>query len=167
MPSFTSLRASAAMTLALGLAALTGCASALDETGADALSPLDEGAEPSLASDEAGELGALQQPLFGSDACRNVYVAVRNFLNDPITVRSLEYYNVSEGRWQTENLANRTLSANGGLEIWIEDLEHAENDLISSANLLYDHVGHTHDEHFNIPDANCVAGAILFDLFVE
>jgi hypothetical protein len=179
----------------VSLSALTGCAgNALDETSIDPVeeaplldehesaSPeLDEAQEPPSLADsstsppdgdeasgrDAGVLGELQQPLFGSNTCRDVYVSVRNFWNDPITVRSIEYYNASEGRWQTEDLANRTLEANGGLEIWIEDLENAENDWIYSVNLLFDHLDHTHNMHFNIPDRTCLAGHIMFDLFVE
>jgi hypothetical protein len=127
----------------------------------------DEASGPAASGREADALGQSQQPLLGSNTCRDVYVSVRNFWNDPITVRSIEYYNASEGRWQTEDLANRTLDADGGLEIWVEDLENAENDTIYSVNLLFDHLDHTHNMHFNIPDRTCLAGHIMFDLFVE
>ena len=177
--------------IVVNLWTLTGCAgNALDETDADLgdeaplrdehepASPLLDEAQATSGSlvdpstspadgDEAGELGQSQQPLFGSNTCRNVYVAVRNFWDDPITVRSIEYYNASEGRWQTEDLANRTLAANGGLEIWVEDLENTENDWVYSVNLLFDHLDHTHNMHFNIPDRTCLAGVVMFDLFVE
>jgi len=127
----------------------------------------DGASRPTALEGEAAALGELQQPLLGSDTCRDVYVSVRNFWSDPITVRSIEYYNASEGRWQTEDLANRTLDANGGLEVWVEDLENTENDMIYSVNLLFDHLGHTHNLHFNLPDRNCMAGLVMFDLFVD
>ena len=120
---------SLALLAALSLSTAMGCGSAADSS----LDVLDETALPDdaeLAPTGMEELGQVQQPLFGSDTCRDVYVSVRNFLNDPITVRSIEYYNGSEGRWQTEDLANRTLAADGGLEIWVENLVHAENDRI-------------------------------------
>jgi hypothetical protein len=138
----------------------------LDEAHAHSESLVDPSTSPG-DDDDAGELGQSQQPLLGSNTCRNVYVAVRNNWDDPITVRSIEYYNASEGRWQTEDLANRTLPANGGLEIWIEDLENTENDWVYSANLLFDHLDHTHNMHFNIPDRTCLAGVVMFDLFVD
>jgi hypothetical protein len=127
----------------------------------------EEASETAGSEREAGALGQSQQPLLGGNTCRNVYIAVRNLKSEPITVRSIEYYNASEGRWQTEDLPNRTLDADDGLEIWIQDLENAENDWIYSANLLFDHLDHTHNTHFNIPDRTCLAGNIMFDLFVE
>lgn len=161
-------RASLAFAI-VNLAALTGCAgSPHDETELD---PIDESASPADPSssprgDDAA-LGEVQQPILGSNTCNDVYISVRNFWNDPITVRSIEYYNGTERRWQTEDLANRTLDADGGLEIWIEDLENAENDTFYSANLLFDHLDHTHNMHFNIADKTCLDGHIMFDLFVE
>ena len=159
--------------------ALTGCGGeAGDELGLDVVDEeaLLEGGEPGTApleasepgaSEEADSLGQAQEALLGSNTCQDAYIAVRNLLSDPITVRSIEYYNGTETRWQTEDLPNRTLAANTGLEIWVQDLERTKNDVVYSANLLYDHLSHTHDEHFNIPDTTCVDGIILFDLFVE
>jgi hypothetical protein len=163
------------------VSALTGCAGAAFDEAEPGLveeaTPLDEhqpasallgeAEEPTSTESEASALGQLQQPLLGSDTCSDVYVSVRNFWSDPITVRSIEFYNASEGRWQTEDLANRTLAANGGLEIWVEDLQGTENDMIYSVNLLFDHLDHYHDLHFNLQDRRCMAGLVMFDLFVE
>lgn len=172
--SLLALSRAGSMLVVAGLSGLTGCAgNAHDESVVDPIDetqPRDEHAPTSPLADDAPQteaLGEVQQPLLGSNTCRDVYIAVRNFWDDPITVRSIEYYNASEGRWQTEDLANRTLDANGGLEIWVEDLENAENDRFYSANLLFDHLDHTHNMHFNIPDKTCLAGHIMFDLFVE
>ncbi|MEY2930808.1 MAG: hypothetical protein RL033_1557, partial [Pseudomonadota bacterium] len=102
----------------VSLSALTGCAgAALDPTELDPTeldpteldrAPIAEAQEPTSTEGEAGPLGQLQQPIFGSENCRDVYLAVRNFKSDPITVRSIEYYNGTDDRWQTENLADRT-----------------------------------------------------------
>jgi hypothetical protein len=102
-----------------------------------------------------------QQPLFGSDACKSVDIRVLNSLSYTITVRSLEYYNASEGRWQTEDLANRDVSP-GAMEFWTPNFENSENDWLYSFNVIYDHPGHNgHVYHVNTPDQTCIPGRVF------
>lgn len=179
-----SPRAAACAGLALAivqLSALTACGGAasdeqdLDLAGEGTPSPTelgrafldgDDASQLAPIEPEANALGQLQQPIFGSNACQDVQIAVRNFKSDPITVRSIDYYNDTEERWQTEDLDNRTLEPDGGLDIWIENLENTRGDLVTLANLYFDHLDHSHHTDFNIDNQTCQDGDIMFDLFV-
>lgn len=99
-------------------------------------------------------------PLFGSNTCHGADIRVLNSRSDSITVRSVEYYNYTEQRWQTENLANKVVSP-GAMEFWWENLERTDRDLITSFNVTFDHGSHNgHVEHVNTPDQSCATGRV-------
>jgi hypothetical protein len=53
-----------------------------------------------------------------------VDIRVKSDLSYAITVRSLEYYNGSEGRWMTEDLDNKVVSS-GAMEFWMPNFEYS------------------------------------------
>jgi len=133
--------------IAIGLLAVSACGGV--------------GVEEADLAAEADPAATAEQPLLGSDACKNVDIRVLNSLSYPITVRSLEYYNASEGRWQSEDLANKVVSP-GALEFWTPNFEYSENDWIYSFNVTYDHPGHNgHVYHVNTPDQTCIPGRVF------
>jgi hypothetical protein len=143
------------------LVLFTGCAG-LDDT--DLGPEFDDGAvEDGKGSGESGEpegVGSVQQPLFGND-CRNADIRVVNSLSYPITVKSVDYYNASEGEWRTEDLTNRSVSS-GAMEFWMPNLNGAENDWIYSFNVNYEcHGAHDHSYHINTPDTTCIPGRVF------
>jgi hypothetical protein len=112
------------------------------------------------AADEAAptQVETVQQPLFNT--CQGADIRVLNSRSDTITVRSVEYYNYTETRWQTEDLANKVVTP-GAMEFWWEDLERTDGDLITSFNVTFDHPGHNgHVQHINTPDQNCDTGRV-------
>jgi hypothetical protein len=72
-------------------------------------------------------------------------------------VKSVEYYNASEWRWQSENLTNKTVYP-GSMEFWTPNFEYSENDWIYSFNVIYDN-GQSY--HVNTPDQTCIPGRVF------
>jgi hypothetical protein len=141
--------------IAASVLAFTACGG----VGIDDAASQDDQVGTSAADPDS--VAALQQPFLGSDSCRTVDIRVLNSLSYPITVRSLEYYNASEGRWQSEDLANRVVSP-GAMEFWTPNFEHAENDWIYSFNVTYDHGSQNGDVyHVNTPDQTCIPGRVF------
>jgi hypothetical protein len=125
------------------------------EAGEEGLDGLDGDSE-----DDPEGIGTQQQALFGND-CRNADIRIVNDLAYPITVRSIDYYNASEGEWRTEDLSNRVVSS-GAMEFWFPNLNGAENDWIYSFNVNYEcHGSHDHSHHINTPDTTCISGRVF------
>jgi hypothetical protein len=145
--------------IAGSLLALAACGGA--GTDGAALEPGDH----VLGADEVGTpspeaIGTQQQPLWGND-CRNADIRVVNSLDYTIKVKSVDYYNVSEGRWQTELLNNQDVTP-GAMGFWMPDLNGSENDVISSFNVNYEcHGAHDHSYHVNTPDVTCIPGRVF------
>src|SRR5688572_4134558 len=76
-------------------------------------------------------VAAREDALLGSNACKNADIRVLNSLAFPITVRSIDYYNGSETRWQHEDLSN-TLVEPGAMEFWTPTFSNTDNDWIYS-----------------------------------
>lgn len=147
--------------IAGGLLALLTACTVGDETDLD-LETDDEvlDAEEGGASSDPEEIGTTQQSLFGND-CRNADIRVLNSLSYSITVKSVDYYNASEGRWQTEDLTNKSVSP-GAMEFWMPNLDGSENDWIYSFNVNYEcHGSHDHSYHINTADTTCIPGRVF------
>jgi hypothetical protein len=119
----------------------------------------DDQTDVDLDTDEEA-VGTVEQSLFGND-CRNADIRVVNSLPYSITVQSVEYWNASEGSWQTEQLTNKSVSP-GAMEFWMPNLDGAENDWIYSFNVNYQcHGAHNHSFHVNTPDTTCIPGRVF------
>lgn len=156
------VRAASRLLIAGTLLALFSACAGLetDETDLD----LDD--DEAMQDDDVGapsdseEIGTQQQALFGND-CRNADIRVVNSLDYAITVKSVEYWNASEGEWRTEDLANRSVSPTA-MEFWMPNLNGAENDWIYSFNVNYEcHGSHNHSYHINTPDTTCIPGRVF------
>jgi hypothetical protein len=164
--SFHSLlsRSVAHLVVSSSCLALTACSGMVADhdalaAEADALPHASESAD--AAAMEASQVAATQQALLGSDTCRNADIRVLNSLGFTITVEKVQYYDASEGDWKTEDVRNTVLS-DGSLGIWLEDLGGAENDLIYSWDVIFQHGDHEHDHHVNTPDETCIPGRVFF-----
>lgn len=113
-------------------------------------------------------LAVRQEALFGSNACKNADIRVVNELDFPITVRSIDYYNGSETRWQHEDLANTVVDP-GAMEFWTPTFSNTDNDWIYSFDVHFDHdedangnsiPTHAHVLHINTPDQRCNTGTV-------
>lgn len=146
----------------IGLLFLNACGDAGSED-------LTEAADDS-ANDVAGApaVAQRQDALFGSNSCKNADIRVVNALDFPITVRSLDYYNGSEARWQHEDLTNKLVSP-GAMEFWTPNFANTENDWIYSFDVNFDHdedasgnpiATHAHVYHVNTPDQRCNTGTV-------
>jgi hypothetical protein len=148
--------------LVAALLTLFACAGAEgDEAGQDHDAP--SGVQATTPS-----IGARQDALLGSNACKNADIRVINSLDFPITVRSLDYYNGSEGRWQHEDLSNK-LVAPGAMEFWTPNFSNTDNDWVYSFDVSFDHdedaagnsiPTHAHVQHINTPDQRCNTGTV-------
>ena len=102
-----------------------------------------EGVE-GFEADQPVEVETAQQDsaLFNSDACKNTNIYISNWVIKAGTARTIKvtkvkYYSASEGRWYTEGLTNETINY-GWRRVWYdEDLQHAENDLITKWRVYY------------------------------
>jgi hypothetical protein len=78
--------------------------------------------------------------LFGSDACRNVVLAVDNNFGQDIRVRRFELWSASEGRWLNENF--RDIDVRRDAQNFVvepnEDIEYGENDRITQLRVHFD-----------------------------
>jgi hypothetical protein len=118
----------------------------------------EEGLDGELEDDPEG-IGTQQQALLGND-CRNADIRIVNNLAYPITVRSVDFYNGSEGQWRTEDLSNRVVSP-GAMEFWFPNLNGSEDESIYSFNVNYEcHGSHDHSYHINTPDTTCITGRV-------
>ena len=140
------------------LALFTACLG-VDDGDLDAddegLSGEEVGAPPS----DSEEIGTQQQALLGND-CQNADIRVVNNLSYPITVKSIEYYNGSEGQWRTEDLANQTMNS-GTMWFWTPNLDGSDGEWIYSFNVIYEcHGSHNHNYHINTPDSTCATGRV-------
>jgi hypothetical protein len=143
----------ARLLVAIGLLGASACSAA----GVEDTDLVAEAGE----TDEADAITTSEQPLFGSDACKSVDIRVLNSRSYPITVRSLEYYNASEGRWQSEDLTNKVVDPTA-MEFWTPNFEYSENDWIYSFNVIYDHGSQSGlSYHVNTPDQTCIPGRVF------
>lgn len=95
-----------------------------------------------MEPEEAAPVAEQQANLFGSDACKGVDITVENNYEDvsrpaAILVRKLEYYSASEGRWLTEDVANKEIAYGSAGTIWDQDLQYAENDTITAWRVIF------------------------------
>lgn len=115
-----------------------GCVASEDElvTG-------EEGVPEEIAALEAAATEAAPQPqsLLG-EACKNtdIYITnsrTRNGVNTAIEVRSVSFYNLTEGKWTSEDLVNGIMNF-GQTLLWAnEDLADVEGDTISKWRVYY------------------------------
>lgn len=88
------------------------------------------------------------QALLGSDACKNTEITVTNLrersgVETDLLVTKVEYYSASEARWYTEDLSNEEVDFGTSLTWNNEDLQHAENDLLTKFRVYYQYeTGH-------------------------
>ncbi|HEX6242898.1 MAG TPA: hypothetical protein VFZ61_18420 [Polyangiales bacterium] len=148
--------------LSAAVLSLIACGDGGDE---DATQTADEGSGVAAV---APAIDARQERLLGSNACKNADIRVLNQLDFPITVRSLDYYNGSETRWQHEDLNNKVVSP-GAMEFWTPTFSNTDNDWIYSFDVHFDHdedadgnpiATHAHVYHVNTPDQRCNTGVV-------
>jgi hypothetical protein len=155
-------RRSAASTLFFAgtfLLLFTACADMEADESDLAMEASEESLDGENQDDPEG-IGTQQQALFGSD-CRNADIRIVNNLDYSITVRSVDYYNGSEGQWRTEDLSNRVVTP-GAMEFWSPNLNGSDGDVIYSFNVNYEcHGAHDHSYHINIPDTTCATGRVF------
>ncbi len=115
-----------------------GCVASEDElvTG-------EEGVPEEIAAleAEATEAAPQTQSLLG-DACKNtdIYITnsrTRDGVNTAIEVRSIKFYNLTEGKWTSEDLVNGIMNFGTTLVWYDEDLGDAEGDVISQFQVFY------------------------------
>ena len=147
-------RLTALLSAVLAAAVAPGCGDGTEMTAGDEAAAEQVGAP---LPDPEG-LERVQQPLWNT--CQGADIRVLNSRSDTITVRSIEYYNYTGGRWQTEGLVNKVVTP-GAMQFWWEDLERTDGDTITSFNVTFDHPGHNgHVEHINTPDQACATGRV-------
>jgi len=116
--------------IALVLLQLSACGAA-DPTGND----------PANAA-ESAQTASTNAALFGSDACKNTDITVKNsFFYDArqreIRVENVHYYSASEGRWYTQGLDNADIDY-GHQHTWLnKDLQYSENDLLTKWRVYF------------------------------
>lgn len=78
---------------------------------------------------------------FGN-TCKNVNFRVKNGKNVAIEIKKVKYYNASEGRWETENVKNKSEFCGIGqtCELENEDLAGDENDRLTKVIFIYEDV---------------------------
>ena len=80
--------------------------------------------------------------LFGSDACKNTDITVKNWFffdarQREIRVENVHYYSASEGAWYTQGLDDVDI-AYGHQHTWLnKDLQYAENDLLTKWRVYF------------------------------
>lgn len=115
------------------------CALSEDDLATDDEVALEEIAPEEIAADETA--AAPTQSLFG-EACLNtdIYITnsrTRDGVNTAIEVRSVSFYNLTEGKWTSEDLVNGIMNF-GQTLLWSnEDLADAEGDTISEWRVYY------------------------------
>lgn len=138
-----------------------GCVASEDElvTG-------EEGAPEEIAALEAAATEAAPQPqsLLG-EACKNtdIYITnsrTRNGVNTAIEVRSIKFYNATEGKWTSEDLVNAVMNFGQTLLWEDEDLADAEGDNITHFQVVYRYASGgswSSEVHptINTPDKEC------------
>jgi hypothetical protein len=147
-------RLSSLLSTVLVATAVVGCGDGSELTAGDEAAPGQVGAP---LPDPEG-LERVEQPLWNT--CQGADIRVLNSRSDTITVRSIDYFNFTEGRWQSEGLVNKVVTP-GDMQFWWEDLERADGDVITSFNVIFDHPGHNgHVQHINTPDQACATGRV-------
>ena len=115
------------------------------------------GHEEGLLDEEAESIDTQERAL--GNACKNVDITIVNSLPFPIEVRSVDYYNASEGRWEWEDLANAVVP-DGWQGTWEEDLGGAQDERIDAFIVNYVcHGSHNRSVQVNTPDQTCIANA--------
>lgn len=113
-----------------------GCVTSEEELATDEVAPEE------IAVDEAAQEAAPQTQSLLGDACVNtdLYITnsrTRDGVNTAIEVRSVSFYNLTEGKWTNEDLVNGILNF-GQTLVWSnEDLGDAEGDVISKWRVYY------------------------------
>ena len=77
-------------------------------------------------------------PLFG-DACKNVKFSVKNQHNSGgrIEIRTVEYYNKANGKWQTEQIANKEAAYGATVTTNGDNLRDSEGEQITKIKFRY------------------------------
>ncbi|MFN7931451.1 MAG: hypothetical protein U0Y68_26685 [Blastocatellia bacterium] len=77
-------------------------------------------------------------PLFG-DACKNVKFTVKNQHNSggQIEIREVQYFNKANGKWQTEQVANKTANQGATVTTNGDDLKDSEGEQITKIKFKY------------------------------
>ncbi len=92
---------------------------------------------PVYESESEEEIGQVQQPIFGSDACKDARIRIHNLSGQKIKIKGVKYYDTSHG-WRNEGLADRWLD-DGYYITYTETLEYTRNDRITAWKLYYEH----------------------------
>lgn len=114
-----------------------GCIAPDEEGG----SSLDESAPEEVAAEPSATPAPPTQSLVG-EACKNTDITItnsrtRNGVNTAIELRSVQFYNLTEGKWTSEDLVNAVMNFNDTLVWFNEDLADAEGDVISKWRVYY------------------------------
>jgi hypothetical protein len=145
-----------------------GCVASEEE-----LATGEQGVPEEIAASEAEATEAAPQPqrLFG-EACKNtdIYITnsrTRNGVNTAIEVRSVRFYNLTEGKWTSEDLVNGILNFGQTLVWYDEDLADAEGDKISRWRVYYRYAsgGSWSSEVYqeiDTPDQTCIHDANFY-----
>ncbi|HSK00408.1 MAG TPA: hypothetical protein VK932_04170 [Kofleriaceae bacterium] len=149
-----------------------GCVASEDELATD-----ERGVPEEIAVDEAEATEAAPQPqrLFG-EACKDtdIYITnsrTRNGVNTAIEVRSVKFYNLTEGKWTSEDLVNGIMNFGQTLVWYDENLADAEGDTISRWRVHYRYAsgGSWSSEVYqeiDTPNETCIRGA-SFEMTVQ
>jgi hypothetical protein len=95
-------------------------------------------------SGESSEVGVVQQPLFGSDSCRDIDVEVtnsrwRNGGPTEIEVKYVKYFSYDDGQWRKEDIQNQVVDY--GTRAWRywgdQDLNSARDDRLTYWRVYY------------------------------
>jgi len=128
-----------------------------------------EGGEPvEVAVDEQAPAPAPTQNLFG-EACKNTDIFITNSrtrsgVNTAIEVRKVEFYNLTEGKWTSEDLVNAVMNWGDTLVWYNEDLADAEGDVISKWRVYYRYASggswsSVVYQEIDTPNETCIADA--------
>lgn len=147
-----------------------GCVTSEEELATD------EAAPEEIAVDEAAQEAAPQTQGLLGDACVNtdLYITnsrTRDGVNTAIEVRSVSFYNLTEGKWTNEDLVNAVLNFGETLVWYNEDLGDLEGDVASQWKVHYRYLsgGAWSSEVYQLidtPNETCIADA-NFELTVE
>ncbi len=77
-------------------------------------------------------------PFFG-DACKNVKFSVKNQHNSggQIEIREVQYFNKANGKWQTEEVANKVANQGATVTTNGDDLKDSEGEQITKVKFKY------------------------------
>ncbi len=89
-------------------------------------------------------MGSTQQAILGFNACKPVEIQVsnkrrRNGVDYDIKVRKVTFWNVDDGKWRQEDLANKIIEYSGGKAWSDQSLPDTANDRISAWRVYYDY----------------------------